>query len=444
MKINNILSFLIIFFSIWLISCGKQDNPEIGTDPCSNNPCANSPIPHKTICEPDNDDFRCICENGYIEYNGGCIIQANDTPCAPENPCREEHKTTCIEGNNTYECLCDTGYYNNNGECIPATICEKTSCGEELHKTVCSIENNQIKCSCESGFTENQQGECIEIHDFNLRLMAANITSGNYQSYDPGDGIRIFKAVHPDVIMIQEMNYKDNSSSDYKELAGKIFNDIDCIEEHRCYYYAGTGQVPNGILSKYPIIKHGYWNDPNINNRDLNYAEIDLPGNKDLFVISVHLSTKGSKQVRPASIIAQNVAQHKIDNPDKYYYAVGGDFNGSSAVSTGGFGKENAFNINDAFPKSESGNYNTSSRRTKHYDWILVDSKLSNIQTSSDFCSESDITDCKRYHNGLVMDTREYTTDEIHTYFSPARLEDSEAIGMQHMAVIKDFKIIME
>src|SRR5205085_11524393 len=43
--------------------------------------------------------------------------------------------------------------------------------------------------------------------DVRLRLVAANLTSGNFQSWDPGDGIRILEGLHPDVVLVQEFNY---------------------------------------------------------------------------------------------------------------------------------------------------------------------------------------------------------------------------------------------
>jgi hypothetical protein len=36
--------------------------------------------------------------------------------------------------------------------------------------------------------------------------MAANLSSGNNQSYDPGEGARIFQGLKPDIVMIQELN----------------------------------------------------------------------------------------------------------------------------------------------------------------------------------------------------------------------------------------------
>jgi len=437
-------TFLLLLLSSFIISCSSDSKP------CESNPCADSPIPNKTVCEAKGDnDFTCVCELGY-ELEGSLCKEKELSSCYPDNPCTDTNKTNCIvtgDGDNDYTCKCDSGYHSSNGNCIKTVNpCEPNPCTESL-KTTC-IANSQTEgdftSKCDEGYSENSSGICEEVDDFNLRLVAANITSGNNQAYDWGEGIRIFQALKSDVVMIQELNYKDNETSDYKEFTAKVFDDPGCVEAKRCYFYAGSGQIPNGILSKYKILSKGYWDDPEISNRDLNYAVIDLPGSRDLFVVSVHLSTKGSKQTRPASIIAQKVAEHKRNNPGKFYYAVGGDFNGSTAVSSSGFGKENAFNIQDLFPKSKSGKYGTNASRKKHYDWILVNSTLSDLQVASKFCDPSNASDCLSYANGLVMDTREYTSSEIKKYFSPARLGDSGAVNMQHMAIVKDFKIVVE
>lgn len=57
--------------------------------------------------------------------------------------------------------------------------------------------------------TEGGNGETVS-----FRAMAANISTGNNQSYDPGHGIRIFKAVKPDIVMIQEFRYGRNNDDD--------------------------------------------------------------------------------------------------------------------------------------------------------------------------------------------------------------------------------------
>ncbi len=38
---------------------------------------------------------------------------------------------------------------------------------------------------------------------FRVRAMAANLTSGNFQTYTPGEGIRLMQGADPDIVMIQ-------------------------------------------------------------------------------------------------------------------------------------------------------------------------------------------------------------------------------------------------
>src|SRR5690348_6978080 len=45
-----------------------------------------------------------------------------------------------------------------------------------------------------------------------VRIMAANTSSGNLQSYDPGHGNRIFQGLDPDIALVQEMNVTLNGS----------------------------------------------------------------------------------------------------------------------------------------------------------------------------------------------------------------------------------------
>ena len=283
----------------------------------------------------------------------------------------------------------------------------------------------------ETGDTEPYDGETLE-----LRIVAGNVTSGNKQSYDPGDGIRILQALKPDIVLVQEMNYGNNSASDYKNFAQKIVG---------TNYYAVDSsdyQIPNGVLSRYPITSHGYWVDPNISNRALLWAVVDIPGEKDIFAVSVHLHTSpASDQVTASLVIVDEIAKLKSSKPDKYYYVVGGDFNGATAVSSSGFGKNNTFYVSGPHPVDENGDEETNANRNKHYDYVLADYPLHEFQVPTVFYSSKDSTKTKSYENGLVFDTRLYTQSVLDEYFSPAQTSDSSASQMQHMAVVKDFLI---
>lgn len=278
---------------------------------------------------------------------------------------------------------------------------------------------------------EPYDGESVQI-----RIVAGNVTSGNNQSYDPGHGIRIFQALKPDIALVQEMNYGNNSASDYKNFAQKIVG---------TNYYAVDSadyQIPNGVVSRYPITSHGYWKDPNINNRALMWAVVDIPGNKDIFAISVHLHTSpASDQTTAALVIVDEIAKLKSANPDKYYYVVGGDFNGPTAVSSGGFGKNNTFYVAGPDPVDEEGYGETNAGRKKQLDFVLADYPLHEFQVPTVYYSSKDPAKTRTYENGLVFDTRVYSQSVLDEYFSPAQTSDSSASQMQHMAVVKDFLI---
>ena len=275
-----------------------------------------------------------------------------------------------------------------------------------------------------------------DVETFELRLVAANLTSGNNQSYDPGHGIRLMKALKPDVVMIQEFNYKNNSSSDYSSITNQVLGENGYYSVDKDSY-----QIPNGIISRYPITSSGYWTDPNITNRALAWAIIDIPGNTDLFAVSVHLHTSpASDQVTAAKIVADKVNAKKASNPGKYYYTVGGDFNGDSAVSSNGFGNGGAFYVSGPHPVDEEGNENTNGGRKKQYDFVLVDATLNNLKVPVVFYSNLD-SDVKSYANGFVFDSTLYSQSELDEFFPPAEVNDSAASNMQHMGVIKSFRI---
>ncbi|AKF80220.1 endonuclease/exonuclease/phosphatase [Myxococcus fulvus 124B02] len=256
-----------------------------------------------------------------------------------------------------------------------------------------------------------------------LRLMAANLSSGNGQDYDPGHGLRIFQGTDADIVMIQEFNYKTDSAADLRSFVDTAFG------PGFSYYRESGAQIPNGIISRYPIIASGEWDDPQVSNRDFAWARIDIPGPKDLWAVSVHLltanaSTRNTEAVSLVSRIQANI-------PAGDYLVIGGDLNTGSR-SESAFGTlSQVVNTASPYPADRNGNTNTNAGRNSPYDHVLVDSDLRPYQTAVVIGGSS-------FANGLVVDTRVYSPiGEI----SPALSGDSGASGMQHMGVIKDFLI---
>jgi endonuclease/exonuclease/phosphatase family metal-dependent hydrolase len=256
-----------------------------------------------------------------------------------------------------------------------------------------------------------------------VRLMAANITSGNLQSYDPGHGTRIFQGTKPDVVMIQEFNYGDNSASAIRSFVDTAFG----TGFH--YYREGGAQIPNGVISRWPIIAAGEWDDTQVSNRDFAWARIDVPGPKDLWVVSVHLLTTSSSVRNTEAINLVNFIKANVPTTD--YLVIGGDFNTSSRSEAAFSTFSQVVTTAAPYPADRNGNTNTNASRGSPYDHVLVDSDLRAYQTATVIGGSS-------FAAGLVADTRVYSPiAEI----SPALSADSGATNMQHMAIIKDFLI---
>jgi endonuclease/exonuclease/phosphatase family metal-dependent hydrolase len=253
--------------------------------------------------------------------------------------------------------------------------------------------------------------------------MGANISSGNFQSYDPGEGIRIFQGVKPDVVMIQEWNWKTGAATEIRDFVDTTFG--TSFE----YTREAGAQIPNGIISRYPILESGEWKDASVSNRDFVWARIDIPGPIDLWAVCVHLLTTSATNRNNEATQLIGYISGKVPTTD--YLVIGGDFNTSTrseaAIAT--FSKTVV--VTDPYPADGSGNSNTNASRAKPYDWVLVNSLLSPYKTAT-------VIGASSFSTGLVVDTRVYTPI---SELSPAVATDSAATNMQHMAVVRDFLV---
>jgi endonuclease/exonuclease/phosphatase family metal-dependent hydrolase len=259
--------------------------------------------------------------------------------------------------------------------------------------------------------------------NINVRVMAANISSGTQQAYE-APGIRIFQGLKPDVVAIQEFNYAGNTAADIRSFIDTAFG-----TNYSYYRESGSFQIPNGIISRWAIIQSGSWPDSVVNNRSFAWARIDVPGTNDLYVVSVHLLSSGTATDRntEATEINSNIA---ANFPAGAWVIVGGDFNTDSrseaCVTTF------KTRLSDSpIPADKNGNSNTSEPRSKPYDYALPSFSLTNYLTPVVLTSNT-------FNNGLVFDSAVYTPlSDV----SPVTSGDSHVSGMQHMAVVKDFLI---
>lgn len=257
-----------------------------------------------------------------------------------------------------------------------------------------------------------------------LRVVAANLSSGAKQSYDGGHGIRIVRALNADVVLLQEFNYRDNSVEAQKDLAKQMLGGEP-------YFYREAVQgLPNGIISRFPILESGSWDDADMPNREFAHARIDLPGKNDLYAVSVHLKA-GKAAPRRAGEARQLVNYIKRDVPVGGLLVVGGDFNTSSITEQclGVLGE--VCTTSGPLPMDEAGDHDTNANRSKPYDWVLVSPALHGL-------GRPVVVGQRSFPGGLVVDTRVY---EPLSDLPGAQKTDSAAPSMQHMAVVRDFEI---
>jgi endonuclease/exonuclease/phosphatase family metal-dependent hydrolase len=256
-----------------------------------------------------------------------------------------------------------------------------------------------------------------------IRIMAANLTSGNRQSYDPGEGIRIFQGLKPDVVLIQELNYKNNTNEDIRSFVTTAFS------EDYTYHRESGAQIPNGVISRYPIVASGQWADPKVSNRSFVYAKIAVPGAHPLWAVSVHFVTSGAsaRNEEARSLTAQLKAVVSLGD----YVVIGGNLNtdsrNESCIATLG----QIVATQAPHPADGANNSSTNASRSKPYDWVLANPTLGALRVPT-------VVGASQFPAGLVFDSRGYAPlSEV----APVTASDSAASNMQHMAVVKDFRL---
>lgn len=256
-----------------------------------------------------------------------------------------------------------------------------------------------------------------------IRVMTANLTSGKYSSYDLGHGARILQAFRPDVVLIQEFNVGTNTSA---EIQAWVQSTLGAEFQ---YYREEEAEIPNGVISRFPILKQGEWNDTVVSNRDFAWVCLDIPGDRELWVVSVHLLTSSAQNRQlQANLLTQYIQQ---EVPREHYLILGGDFNTSSRNEMALQQLNAVVETQGPYPVDQEENGNTNANRNKPYDWLLVDSDLKPYAVATQI-------DSIEFPHGLVFDSRRFQPLSL---LSPIQLDDSGAMNMQHMAVIRDFLI---
>jgi endonuclease/exonuclease/phosphatase family metal-dependent hydrolase len=261
-----------------------------------------------------------------------------------------------------------------------------------------------------------------------LRIVTGNLSSGNDQNYDSGEGARIFAGLKADVILIQEFNIGDKTPA-----AAQTFVTTVCGAD--CSYFQqdpATYNIPNGVISRFPILNSGTWDDPQTTDRDFAWAQIDVPGPIDLYAVSVHLLTTGATQRATQATTLENFVKANV--PAGSFLTIGGDFNTDSRTEDAPLTLDAVVVTDGPYPADNAKNENTNAPRNKPYDWVTANPDLAAWVVPVTIGAQS-------FATGLVVDTRVFTPISD---LAPAMTTDSAATNMQHMAVARDFMIPSE
>ena len=270
------------------------------------------------------------------------------------------------------------------------------------------------------------QAPVVFTTNFNLRVMAANLND-NSQTYEPY-ALRIFQGLKPDVVAIQEFNYLGNSDADFRAMLNANFGTSFVYYRENVAGYS----IPNGIISRWPIVQSGTWEDTDtgVNNRGYAWARIDLPGTNDFYLVSVHLKAESSSATRRAAEAAELKSLIQTNFPTNAWIIVAGDFNihssGETALAT-----FKTFLSDNPIPHdgTASADPNTNAGRDERYDYVLPSFTFDTNRVATVIGSRS-------FPNGLVFDSRLYSPlSDV----APVQQPDSGLA--QHMAVVKDFRI---
>ena len=256
-----------------------------------------------------------------------------------------------------------------------------------------------------------------------IRVMAANL-NGNSQKYEPF-ALRIFQGLKPDIVAIQEFNYSNNTGSDFRFMVDTAFG------TNFVYYREplnGGGDIPNGVISRWPILASGSWADTEVANRGFAWAQIQLPGTNSLYVVSVHLLTSSASERSIEATELKTLIQSNF--PANAWVVLAGDFNTDSRTESG-MTTCDSYLSDFPVPVDNNGNSYTSQNRNHPHDYVLPSFAFTNFETATALPSHS-------FPSGLVFDSTVYTPL---TDVAPVQFGDST--NAQHMAVMKDFSILV-
>ena len=249
-----------------------------------------------------------------------------------------------------------------------------------------------------------------------ITIATANLSDNTSQAYDD-PGIRILQGLKPDILAIQEFNFREGTTQD---LVRRMFGPAYTFTREK-----GGARLPNGIISRYPITAFGQWTDPYVANRSFAWATIQIPGSKPLHVVSVHLVQSHAERRGPEAhqllkLIRQNF-------PENDFVVLCGDFNINSREAEA-LGELTKWFDDSNQPADQTGNKNTNSNRNRPYDFVLPNPALAKFHAATVLLDQ-------RFPDGLVFDSRLWNPPP------PPVTQNDTGHNLQHLPVMKTFHI---
>jgi endonuclease/exonuclease/phosphatase family metal-dependent hydrolase len=258
--------------------------------------------------------------------------------------------------------------------------------------------------------------------DLTFTVMAANLSGTDSTYAEPAT--RIFHGLKPEIVAIQEWNITDANPREFVDRNFGTGFHFYVESEYR-------DKIPNGIISRWPITASGKWVDRIVGNRDFVWATVDLPGLRDLHLVSVHFKSgetwfqKKGRQ-RQASALVEYV--RRANWPATDYLVIAGDLNTTSR-------NEPALKILSALvsdrrqPADQNGDKDTNIPRNQEFDYVLPNPALEALHVPV-------VIGGVTFPEGMVFDSRAWSPPPL-----PIQPDDSSAEGMQHLCVMKSFRL---
>jgi hypothetical protein len=170
-----------------------------------------------------------------------------------------------------------------------------------------------------------------------------------------------------------------------------------------------------------------------VGDRGFAWAQIDLPGERNLWVVSIHFkASSGSQNVNRRNSQAQTLVELiQATVPAEDYLLIGGDGNTFSQTEACLLTLSAVVDVSSPWPRDEWGNANTNFGRSSPYDWVKAEPELEALEVPVTMGSLS-------FPDGLVFDSRVFSDLFL---VAPVQSGDSGVTGMQHMAVIRSFQV---